>query len=205
MSQDCRVLALSHESPDFISESYDTKHITDIHLQERRHRNKEQAESRATAIRKTKQGSRHRQKHTTPKGKGERKRAGNTLPTKAPVEETTHPTGAEHWAQRVGKFARCLPFTAPASGNNEREKTKQNDGRESNRDGESAGKNCAPAEETAGARRKKADARDRRKTQKKKVGGRGSRKANDAGQAEDRIIETENVARPRAQGKESPT
>jgi hypothetical protein len=42
-------------------------------------------------------------------------------------------------------------------------------------------------------------------TDKIKVGGRGSRKANDAGQMEDRIVETENVARPRAQGKESPT
>ena len=193
MSQDCRALALSHESPDFISESYDTKHPTDMHLQKRRHRHKEQADSRAKAMQMTKQGTRHQQKHTTPRGKGERKRAGNPLPTKSPVEETTHPTRAEHLAQRVSKFARCLPFTTPTSGNNDREGTKQNDRREGNRDGESAGTNCAPTEETAGARRKKADARDRRKPQKKKVGGRGSETAYDAGQAEDRIIETESV------------
>ena len=199
MSQDCRALALSHESPDFISESYDTKHPTDMHLQKRRHRHKEQADSRAKAMRMTKQGTRHQQKHTTPRGKGERKRAGNPLPTKSPVEETTHPTRAEHLAQRESKFARCLPFTTPTSGNNNRKGTKQNDSREGNSDGDNAEKNSAPAEETACARRKEADARGRRKPQKKKVGGRESIKANDAGQMEERIIETENVARPLAQ------
>ena len=167
MSQDCRVLALSHESPDFISESYDTNHLTDIHLQKRRHRNKEQAESRATAIRKAKQGSQHRQKHTTPRGKGERKRAGNSLPTKSPVEETTHPTRAKHLAQRASKFALCLLFTIPTSGNNNRTGTKQNDSHEGNRDGDNTEKNSAPAEEMTCARRAEADAKSMRKPQEK--------------------------------------
>ena len=176
MSQDCRVLALSHESPDFISKSCDTNLITNIHLQKRRHRNTEQAKSRATAMHMAKQRSRHRQKHTTQKGKGEHESAGNTSQTKAPVEETSHPTGTVHWAQHVSKFARCPLLTAPASGSNERKKTKQNGRRENNRDGENAGKNCAPAEETAGARSKKADTGDRRKPQtiEKKWGGEGA-------------------------------
>ena len=164
MSQDCRVLALSHESPDFISKSCDTNLITNIHLQKRRHRNTEQAKSRAAAMHMTSQRTR-RQRHTTPKGEDKHESACNTPQTKAPAEETTHPTGTVHRAQHISKLARCPLLTAPASGSSEGGKTKQNGGREINRDGRNAGGNCAPAEETAGAGSKTADTGDRPQTQ----------------------------------------
>ena len=118
MSQDCRVLALSHESPDFISESCDANLITNLHLQKRRHRSAEQAKSRATAMRMMSQRTRW-QRHMTPKVEDDRESACNTPQTKAPAEETTHPTGTVHMAQHISELARCPFLTAPASGSSE--------------------------------------------------------------------------------------
>ena len=173
MSQDCRVLALSHESPDFISESCDTNLITNLHLQKRRHRNAEQAKSRATAMRMTKQRTRW-QRHTTTNGEDDHESACNTPRTKAPAEETTHPTGTVHRAQHISELARCPFLTAPASGSSEGVETKKYSGREIDRDAGNAGGNCAPAEETAGAESKTADTGDRPQAQTiEKSGGAG--------------------------------
>jgi hypothetical protein len=173
MSQDCRVLALSHESPDFISESCDTNLITNLHLQKRRHRNAEQAKSRATAMRMTKQRTRW-QRHTTTNGEDDHESACNTPRTKAPAEETTHPTGTVHRAQHISELARCPFLTAPASGSSEGGETKKYSGREIDRDAGNAGGNCAPAEETAGAESKTADTGDRPQAQTiEKSGGAG--------------------------------
>jgi hypothetical protein len=101
-----------------------------MHLQKRRHRQKEQAGSRAKAIQKTEQGTRPQQKHTMSRGEDERKRAGNPLPPKSPVEETTHTTRAKHLTQHTSKIALCLLFTISISGNNDRIGIKQSYSRE---------------------------------------------------------------------------
>jgi hypothetical protein len=138
-----------------------------MHLQKRRHRQNEQADSRAKAIQKTEQGTRPQQKHTTSRGKGERKRAGNPLSPKSPVEETTHTTRAKHLTQHASKIALCLLFTISISGNNNRIGIKQNYSREEN----TTEKVSAPAEETAHcARRIEAEARSMRMPQAKSWG-----------------------------------
>ena len=147
MSQDCRVLALSHESPDFISESCDTNCPTALHLQKRRHRQKEQAESRAKAMRRTEQGTRPQQRHLTARGQDERERAGTSLPPKSPAEETSHTTNAKHLTQHARKNASCLLALVPISGNRGRTRIRQSDNLEENRSEQDNAP--APAEETA--------------------------------------------------------
>ena len=169
MSQDCRALALSHETPDFTTNSYDTNYLTALHLQKRRHRQKEKADSQAKAIRRTEQGTRPQQRHLTARGQDERERAGTSLPPKSPAEETSHTTNAKHLTQHARENASCLLALVPISGNSGRTRIKQRDNLEENRSEQDNAP--APAEETAHcARRHETEAGSTRIRQEKNRG-----------------------------------
>ena len=69
---------------------------------------KEKAESLATAIRRTHHGKRLQQQHLTTREQDEYERAGISPPSKTPAEETTHTTNAKHLTQHARKRAFCL-------------------------------------------------------------------------------------------------